>query len=170
MITEMDEAILKEEQINQVLQDYRNPFNLNSASLWTQNSTGNMVSRTTSPDIYELLKDKSTVEIVKNLPFFMIVTTGWAAPVEETDDFTPPCEAPNRRRVRLTIQVSAKGQHSIMRFEDSPNEILTDDFSQGMLEVELTRLWKKAQKTTKKSSTKKTNTNKEKMNDKKIDK
>lgn len=155
MITEMDEAILKEEQINQVLKDYRNPFNLQSASLWTQNSTGNMVSRTTSPDIYELLKDKSTVEIVKNLPFFMIVTTGWAAPVEETDDFTPPSEAPNRRRVRLTIQISAKGQHSIMRFSDSPNEILTDENqAQGMLEYELTRLWKKAQKATKKTNTK----------------
>ena len=143
----LDEAIFNEEKINNILQDYEDPFTLKFASVWTQTKTGDMVCRANAADIYDMLEDKSTIEIAKNSTNFAVVTTGWAAQAEDIDDNTPPSQAPNRKRVRLVVQVSKAGVVSILRFQDRPNEIVTDEgTATGSLADAVNQLWKKANK------------------------
>jgi len=143
----LDKAIFNEEIINNVLQDYEDPFTLKFASVWTQTETGDMVCRGNSGDVYDLLSDEYTIHLAKNAKGFTVVTTGWAAPIEDTDDGTAPSQAPNRKRVRLVVQVSDAGVISILRFQDKPNEIVTDEgTATGTLADAVNQLWKKANK------------------------
>lgn len=135
-------AKLNESKIDHVLQDYPDPFKLKFASIWTQTSTGAMVCRANNLDVYDLLEDEWSRQIAKEAELFTIVTCGWGAPVEETDDGTPPSEAKGRRRVRLAVQVSEDGVCSILRFKDTPNEIVVDEGkARGSLADAVNRLW-----------------------------
>jgi len=142
-----EKAILNESKINDILEDYEDPFTLKFASVWTQTETGDMVCRGNNGDVYDLLSDEYTVHLAKNAKGFTVVTTGWAARVEDIDDDTPPSQAPNRKRVRLVVQVSDAGVFSILRFQDKPNEIVTDEnTATGSLADAVNQLWKKANK------------------------
>lgn len=142
-----EKAILNESKIHNILDDYEDPFSLKFASVWTQTQTGDMVCRGNSRDIYDLLSEEYTIHLAKDAKCFTVVTTGWAAPIEDTGNDTPPSQAPNRRRVRLVIQVSDAGVFSILRFQDKPDEIVTDEGkATGSLADAVNQLWKKANK------------------------
>lgn len=122
----MQSVIHAEEQVNEVCMDYKNPYNLPMASIWVKNDFGQMVCRINSPDVYELLDSPDTLAKLKDTEFFGILTCGWAAPISTTDDDTPPSKAKGRRRVRLFVSANNTGAVSILRFEDTPGEIITD--------------------------------------------
>ena len=115
-----------EKEIDYILQDYKDPWNLNNASLWVMNANNKMVIKQQNADVYELLKSSETLKIVKNNEFFTILTCGWAAPISEVDDCAPS-ESPNRRRVRLVVGGNISGVASVLRFQDEPNETIVDE-------------------------------------------
>ena len=115
-----------EKEIDYILQDHKDPWNLSNASLWVMNANNKMVIKQQNADVYELLKSSETLKIVKNNEFFTILTCGWAAPISEVDDFAPS-ESPNRRRVRLVVGANISGVASVLRFQDKPNETIVDE-------------------------------------------
>ena len=55
----MDTAIMRlttkaEAEINKVLQDFIDPWNLDKASLWVMNATGSMIMKQQNGDVYDL--------------------------------------------------------------------------------------------------------------------
>lgn len=131
----MDTAIMRlttkaEAEINKVLQDFIDPWNLDKASLWVMNATGSMIMKQQNGDVYDLLDSKETLKSIKNADFFSILTCGWAAPIEK--DITelegvPPSKHPMKRRVRLVVGADITGVASVLRFADKEDEIVTDD-------------------------------------------
>ena len=103
-------------------------------------------------DVYELI-DAPTSAIVRMFDAAVVLTCGWAAPIDrshECDDDddddanekVPPSQHPQRRRVRLVVVVGDQGVGSVLRFADTPNEIVTDAGSaRGSLADAVTNLW-----------------------------
>ncbi|CAB4541186.1 unannotated protein [freshwater metagenome] len=84
----------------------------------------------------------------------IVLTCGWAAPLnreeqdgetrsdDETADEVPPSQHPLRRRVRLVVAVCDKGVASVLRFADTPNDIVTDaGAARGSLADAVKDLW-----------------------------
>lgn len=83
----------------------------------------------TSGDVYELLESEASMELAKRSEFIAIVTCGWAAPIREDDDDddqVAPSQHPARRRVRLVVLASRSSVSSVLRFSDTPDEVVTD--------------------------------------------
>jgi hypothetical protein len=121
----LEKIVSAEEKITSVLKDYKDPWNLPESSIWIENKFHDMILIKKSGDVYDLLADSSTVTAIKHAPFFTIVTTGWAAPMDDSD--VAPSQHKKRRRVRLSIGASVTGVASVMRFQDNPDEIVADE-------------------------------------------
>ena len=105
-------------------------------------------------DVYELI-DAPTSAIVRMFDAAVVLTCGWAAPIDrshESDDDDadgdddaeklPPSQHPQRRRVRLVVVVGDQGVGSVLRFADTPKEIVTDAGSaRGSLADAVNNLW-----------------------------
>lgn len=108
-------------------------------------------------DVYELL-DAPSSAIARMFDVAVVLTCGWAAPLDrneqdddsrsddeiddEIDDEVPPSQHPLRRRVRLVVAVCDKGVASVLRFADTPNDIVTDDgAARGSLADAVKNLW-----------------------------
>ncbi len=120
----LEKIISAEEKITSVLKDYKDPWYL-EASIWIENKFNDMVLIKKSGDVYDLLDDPSTVTAIKHTPFFTILTSGWAAPIDNSD--VAPSQHNERRRVRLVVGASVEGVASVLRFQDNPLEIVTDE-------------------------------------------
>lgn len=81
------------------------------------------------PDVYELLQ-APTSTLGRMFHAAAIVTTGWAAPLgpDGTVDGAPSDHA-LRRRVRLVVVVCDAGVASVIRFQDTPDDVVIDDGS-----------------------------------------
>jgi hypothetical protein len=105
-------------------------------------------------DVYELI-DAPTSAIVRMFDAAVVLTCGWAAPIDRSvkndhddhddhDDHEklPPSQHPQRRRVRLVVVVGDQGVGSVLRFADTPKEIVTDAGSaRGSLADAVNNLW-----------------------------
>ena len=96
-------------------------------------------------DVYELL-ESPTSAIVRMFDAAVVLTCGWAAPLNEDDDedesSVAPSKHPKRRRVRLVVVVGDGGVGSVLRFADTPEDIVTDaGVAQGSLADAVTNLW-----------------------------
>ena len=81
----------------------------------------------THGDVYELLESEASMELAKRSEYVAIVTCGWAAPISEgDDDEVAPSQHPARRRVRLVVLASRSSVSSVLRFSDTPDEVVTD--------------------------------------------
>jgi hypothetical protein len=82
----------------------------------------------THGDVYELLESEASMELAKRSEYVAIVTCGWAAPIREgdDDDEVAPSQHPARRRVRLVVLASRRSVSSVLRFSDTPDEVVTD--------------------------------------------
>ena len=82
----------------------------------------------THGDVYELLESEASMELAKRSEYVAIVTCGWAAPIREDDDDeeVAPSQHPARRRVRLVVLASRSSVSSVLRFSDTPDEVVTD--------------------------------------------
>lgn len=104
-------------------------------------------------DVYELL-DAPSSAIARMFDAAIVLTCGWAAPIsrqdhgdhddhETTDDEVPPSQHPKRRRVRLVVVVCDDGVASVLRFADTPDDIVTDAGSaRGSLADAVNNLWR----------------------------
>ena len=120
-------AIKIEKQINAKLSRKKDPFGVTKASLWLLDDNNKIKSVKENSDVYDLLNDFDTLESIKHCASFTILTAGWAAPLSQTDDDTPPSQHPEKRRVRLIVHATEFGVASVMRFKDDASEIVTDD-------------------------------------------
>jgi len=120
-------AIKIEKQINAKLSRKKDPFGVTKASLWLLDDNNKIKSVKENSDVYDMLDDFDTLESIKDYASFTILTAGWAAPINETDEDTPPSQHPKKRRVRLIVHATEFGVASVMRFKDKANEIVTDD-------------------------------------------
>ncbi len=104
-------------------------------------------------DVYELL-DAPSSAIARMFDVAVVLTCGWAAPLnrdgqdgetrsdDEIADEVPPSQHPLRRRVRLVVAVCDRGVASVLRFADTPNDIVTDDgAARGSLADAVKDLW-----------------------------
>jgi hypothetical protein len=104
-------------------------------------------------DVYELL-DAPSSAIARMFDVAIVLTCGWAAPLnrdgqddqtrsdDEIADDVPPSQHPLRRRVRLVVAVCDKGVASVLRFADTPNDIVTDaGAARGSLADAVKDLW-----------------------------
>jgi hypothetical protein len=87
-------------------------------------------------DVYDLLDNSDLSYVLKANTHIMVMTCGWAAPLpkgetadDDDDDRVPPSQHPERRRVRLVICANREGVASVLRFQDTPDEITTDEGS-----------------------------------------
>ena len=96
-------------------------------------------------DVYELLESSGS-SIARMFDAAAVLTCGWAAPVDdESEDDLPPSAHPRRRRVRLVVVVGDAGVGSVLRFADTPAEIVTDPGNaKGSLADAVERLWRDA--------------------------
>ena len=122
-----DLVILAENQVHNIHKDHKNPFELAMSSIWVLNATGEMTCRKLYGDVYDLLESPETLTAIKGEEFFGVLTSGWAAPIEECDEDTPPSKAKERRRVRLFVSATDDGAISVLRFKDNPDETVIDE-------------------------------------------
>ena len=122
-----DLVILAENQVHNIHKDHKNPFELAMSSIWVLNATGEMTCRKLYGDVYDLLESPETLTAIKGEEFFGVLTSGWAAPIEECDEDTPPSKAKERRRVRLFVSATEDGAISVLRFKDNPDETIIDE-------------------------------------------
>jgi hypothetical protein len=122
-----DLVILAENQVHNIHKDHKNPFELAMSSIWVLNPTGEMTCRKLYGDVYDLLESPETLAVIKGEEFFGVLTSGWAAPIEECDEDTPPSKAKERRRVRLFVSATDDGAISVLRFKDNPDETVIDE-------------------------------------------
>lgn len=79
-------------------------------------------------DVYDLISDENRALMAGAYEWALIVTTGWASPLNADGEAEGrPSEHPQRRRVRLACIASGKGVASVLRFADEPNDPITDE-------------------------------------------
>lgn len=85
--------------------------------------------RSDNGDVYELLGNPFSVHVCATSDAIGVLTCGWAAPVTDDDDDSelPPSVHPKRRRVRLLVCASRDGVASVLRFQDDPDNPITDE-------------------------------------------
>lgn len=94
------------------------------------------------PDVYALL-ESPTSGLARMFDAAAIVTTGWAAPLDENGEVQgAPSEHAQRRRVRLVVLVANSGVASVLRFADDPHDVVTDPGSAtGSLAEAIEHFW-----------------------------
>jgi len=126
----MDYAI----QLEQTLfEKQEKPFQSKTAKIY-QDEFDKLKLISEKSDIYDLLESEEVAtQLDESDLAVLVVTTGWASPrskEKDDKDDVRPSEHPERRRVRLSIYANRLGEvASIIRFEDDPNEIVTDEGS-----------------------------------------
>lgn len=126
----LTKTIKAEEKIKYILQDYKDEWFLMSASVWVETKNKEIIQVINHADVYEMLADDNTIKAIQNYDFFTVVTSGWAAPLKSENpncDEMVPSKHPERRRIRLIIGADTTGVASVLRFQDEPDTIVTDE-------------------------------------------
>ncbi|MEY3690562.1 MAG: hypothetical protein RJB57_217 [Actinomycetota bacterium] len=140
----MDLAVRAEQQLHGLIDS----FELPGARLYGINLPDAVVDDPppcllgSHPDVYRLLSEPSSA-LARSFGAAAIVTTGWAAPLDDNGEVScPPSQHARRRRVRLMVLVSNEGTASVLRFADDPDEVVTDPGSAtGSLAEAIARFW-----------------------------
>lgn len=108
-------------------------YNAKKAELFSVSFTPNgglsFSKRSDNGDVYELLGNPFSVHVCATSDAIGVLTCGWAAPVDDDSDYDdlPPSVHPKRRRVRLLVCASRDGVASVLRFQDDPDNPITDE-------------------------------------------
>lgn len=138
-LTLLNTAELAEAKLHHLLGHPTNPddqFQLKSSRLYgvtiTDDDEAKLTLISKHADVYELL-ERASRKVAKSYEFTAVVTTGWAAPLpkdySDNDEVTPPSQHPEKRRVRLVIVASPVDVVSVLRFQDEPDDTITDEGS-----------------------------------------
>jgi hypothetical protein len=123
----MEVAVATEELLHKVLTATTvNPFELDGARVYgVENGETFLIG--THPDIYDLLADEDCRHEAKSYSHVAVVTSGWAAPLNEQGEVEgAPSQHPMRRRVRLVVCANTEDVSSVLRFSDEPENVITD--------------------------------------------
>ena len=126
-----------EEQVSEILK-LRGSFDTKRAELYAltfdTNGAVSVELITSNGDVYDLIDNAIDNKSTEGLDGVAVLTCGWAAPLPkgetaDDDDRVAPSQHPERRRVRLVICANREGVASVLRFQDTPDEITTDEGS-----------------------------------------
>jgi len=93
----------------------------------------------TSADVYHLI-DSVTPD--NSVNYYGVITAGWASPVTDDDDNTPPSQHPLRKRVELLIVVSRNGLVASALSMSGKDEMVIDEGkAQGALALAVGRIF-----------------------------
>lgn len=111
-----------------------NPFVMEGARLygvdWTAEGTPKLMFIESHADVYDLLDNDHNALVASAYAWTLVVTTGWAAPLNTNGNMdTAPSQHAERRRVRLACIANRQSVASVLRFADEPDEIVTDEGS-----------------------------------------
>jgi len=128
----LDKAEMAERLVND---KFGSVFSIETAHLYSLNETEEGVKFTFAhqhPDVYDLLGDEFSKQVAQVSDYIVVVTCGWAAPIDQDNDDdeyngVAPSRHPKRRRVRLVVTASREGMASVLRFQDEPNDTVTDE-------------------------------------------
>ncbi|MFM2047037.1 MAG: hypothetical protein RL383_1114 [Actinomycetota bacterium] len=140
----LDLAVRTEERLHGVIDSFALP----GARLYGVNTSDTILADPAPcllaqhPDVYTLLAEPGSA-LARSFAAAALVTTGWAAPLDENGQVScAPSEHEGRRRVRLTVLVTDAGVASVLRFADDPDEVITDPGSAtGSLADAIQRFW-----------------------------
>jgi len=95
-------------------------------------------------DIYEMLQEPSADMLVSAYDGFGVLTSGWAAPIENGDDNSiAPSKHPERVRVRLFSYCDSEGAvHSSVRFGDGRETVYDENQAKGSMRQAMADLHK----------------------------
>ena len=103
------------------------PFEMGEARVYGLNGADHVLSLIASgKDIYDLLKDKKVRDGVRVFESAVIVTTGWATPLDNNGEIDSRAD---RIRVRLSIVTTEDSVSSVIRFSDPSREVVVDSGS-----------------------------------------
>jgi len=128
----VEKALLAEEIIHEgLLSQSSNAFGMKKALLFAvieQEETVSLTLANEHSDVYDLLDSDDTREVAKVSDFIAVLTCGWASPTDGDDEYSdlPPSQHPAKRRVRLLVLACADGVASVLRFQDTPDEVISD--------------------------------------------
>jgi hypothetical protein len=140
----LDLAVRTEERLHGAIDSFALP----GAHLYGVNTSDSILADpmpcllAQNPDVYTLLAEPGSA-LARSFSAAALVTTGWAAPLDENGQMScAPSEHEGRRRVRLTVLVTDAGVASVLRFADDPDEVITDPGSAtGSLADAIQRFW-----------------------------
>ena len=106
-----------------------------------------VIKESENSDVYQLIGNWESA--VKLVPYdgFGVVTTGWAAPIEngktgDEDDAVAPSKHPERTRVRLFVYCDSQGNvSSSVRFKDEREMQYDENQARGSLKDAMSRLF-----------------------------
>jgi len=79
-------------------------------------------------DVYDLLEGDDVAQVLDTHSYLGVITCGWASPISKNEEpYEAPSKHPDRRRVRLMLVANRSEVFSVLRFEDNPDEVITDD-------------------------------------------
>lgn len=91
-------------------------------------SVQNITTVGSNRDVYDLLEGDDVAQVLDTHSYLGIITCGWAAPITKNKELKKaPSKHPDRRRVRLMLVANKSEVFSVLRFEDNPDEVITDD-------------------------------------------
>lgn len=110
-------------------------FDMSAASIYYLDDNGDAEFLSSNGDVYRLLKDENVLEALTAFkePRFIVVTCGWASPLNKSDEDVAPSQHPDRKRVRLSLAVDDKNIISVIRFKDDKGNPQTETNGSGTL-------------------------------------
>ena len=127
-------AVEIESQVHSLLSkgDEPTPFVMEGAHLYgvdyTAEGAPKLMFIESHPDVYDLLANDYNALVASAYAWTLVVTTGWAAPLNANGDIDqPPSQHAERRRVRLTCIANRQSVASVLRFADQPDDVITDE-------------------------------------------
>ena len=85
------------------------------------------------PDVYDMIESDQASTVAKQAHYVAIVTTGWAAPLNNGEVEGAPSEHPMKRRVRLTVIANREEMASVIRFQDDDDVVVDEGSATGTL-------------------------------------
>jgi hypothetical protein len=112
--------------------DEPTPFVMEGAHLYgvdyTAEGTPKLMFIESHADVYDLLDNDYNALVASNYAWTLVVTTGWAAPLNANGNIDqPPSQHAERRRVRLACIANRQSVASVLRFADEPDDVITDE-------------------------------------------
>jgi hypothetical protein len=123
-----------------------NPENTNAKAYGITNNGGNMDSILVSncADVYDLIDEIDADKLQANYNYFSILTTGWAAPLNEHGEIDgAPSEHKDRRRVTLVVGIDIDNKAlvgSALKFDDDDEMVFDFGDATGSLATAILNL------------------------------
>jgi hypothetical protein len=86
----------------------------------------------------------ATVEVPPATVAIGLVIEGWGAPNSSDPDALRPSQHPERVRIRTTMVIGRRGEHTVMRYAGDDEAIALGDSIAGELADAMRRCWRRA--------------------------